>query len=644
MKNRYCLYCGTLLPEDGICLRCGTKYQLDENGQLKVIPRRVKKVSAKPTPKKKFSVKKKTEASETETQTIHIPEDIFSFSDDAKRQEKRTDWTNSQNDGEYYVPNFVFQNDINGFDNQREQASDSLDSQAELSQRKKSSPAALLAVFLIISVLSASLSFLLLKQWKAQPSGNPSKLTQQINGEEAGPVDYSSVLNAYEEYEKKGFRRVTSEYVNEDIDYIVDAKTDKIAYVYYDLNNDGIDELLISLTDENNINHSIYDIYTYSDKPERLVNPGTWFHPDSNEGLYFYTNGEICFIKGPMEDVGDSRIKAFEYITYSFPAKSTSLKEIEKYNLSIETQNGMNKLTAEKTTFGDTEPCSMEDFGKIDDRYSGFLVDADPYEETFFAKWNSDNPVLQLREYSWKHLIETVFDETISEDNRIAITTFQDALDTLYWKMERPSSILYTEDESWPFEIITEKDTDDENKSWSDRRATLEEGGEFFIEDIDNDGVLEFGLKNRIGPSAAFEVAIYRCTGLSHMKTAISSYDFEFYKNGVLAGLAGHNQSWGEMWPSYFFKLDSKKEYNQIGEAFSWDMSLIKEGFPSGVDKDSNGIVYTVDGGKSWIDDQAYNAWFNNNVGSEKRKVQWYTINEKNVTSFKKIALASFQQ
>ena len=57
MKNRYCIFCGTLLPEDGVCLRCGAKYQLADDGQLQVIPRKVKKVSAKTTPKKKNTVK-----------------------------------------------------------------------------------------------------------------------------------------------------------------------------------------------------------------------------------------------------------------------------------------------------------------------------------------------------------------------------------------------------------------------------------------------------------------------------------------------------------------------------------------------------------------------------------------------------------
>lgn len=104
MKNRYCLFCGTLLPEDGVCLRCGAKYELADNGQMKVIPRKVKKVSAK-----KKVTGKKTDPSQAETQTIPIPEDIFSFSDDTKHEERHTDWTG--NSREEYKPNFVLHNE-----------------------------------------------------------------------------------------------------------------------------------------------------------------------------------------------------------------------------------------------------------------------------------------------------------------------------------------------------------------------------------------------------------------------------------------------------------------------------------------------------------------------------------------------------
>ena len=77
------------------------------------IPRKVKKVSAKVSPTKKHTINKKLEPSEADTQTIHIPEDVFSFSDDAKKKEKHTDWTGEGGKADsYYVPNYVIHNDF----------------------------------------------------------------------------------------------------------------------------------------------------------------------------------------------------------------------------------------------------------------------------------------------------------------------------------------------------------------------------------------------------------------------------------------------------------------------------------------------------------------------------------------------------
>ena len=196
---------------------------------------------------------------------------------------------------------------------------------------KKISASSLLAVFLIITLLSASMSYLLLKQHYDGMSYGSTSTKKQVGNEGKRSIDYSPVLEAYKEYEENGFRRVSSNYINEFIDYIIDAKTNKMAYVYSDLNSDGIDELLISLTDEANIYHQIFDVYTFSSEPVRLVPEETWFHPDSNEELCFFTNGDICYSEGPMEDIGDSRIKAFKYVIYDFPKGSSQLIEKEKY-------------------------------------------------------------------------------------------------------------------------------------------------------------------------------------------------------------------------------------------------------------------------------------------------------------------------
>lgn len=640
MKNRYCLYCGTLLPEDGNCLRCGAKYEIDEEGQLRVIPRKVKKVSAKVSLTKKHTIKKKLEPSEADTQTIHIPEDVFSFSDDAEKKEKHTDWTGEGGKADsYYVPNFVIHNDFESHSDQVETNTVDQEPVEAPPPAKKISASSLLAVFLIITLLSASMSYLLLKQHYDGMSYGSTSTKKQVGNEGKRSIDYSPVLEAYKEYEENGFRRVSSNYINEFIDYIIDAKTNKMAYVYSDLNSDGIDELLISLTDEANIYHQIFDVYTFSSEPVRLVPEETWFHPDSNEELCFFTNGDICYSEGPMEDIGDSRIKAFKYVIYDFPKGSSQLIEKEKYELSYEPEIGLNSLSAKKTIAGKTESCSVEEFGVIDDKYRGYLINNEPYEENYFNKWNPDNPVLQIADYPWKHLIEKVFNDGISEDNRIAITTYQDVLSKLYYSIEKHPSIYYDENYAWPFSVITDY-KDEDVSDYSEMREQLEQDGEYFIDDINNDGVLELGLKNRIGPNAAFDATIYRCIGLSHVNPVISGYDFEFYKNGVIATPLGHNQTRGELWPAFYYKLNGQTGYKEIGFAYSWEKAISETDFPNNIDADGNGVVYTVNGGESWIDDQAYNTWINESVNSTKRAVQWYKINEHNVAKFKQIALS----
>ena len=171
MKNRYCLFCGTLLPEDGVCLRCGAKYELANDGQMKVITRKVKKVSAKASVKKKITAKKASDPSEVETQTIPIPEDIFSFSDDAKKAEKYADWTGdakqkhpkTESD---YVPNFVMQEDPSvGSNSAQNDQTFSIDDDYDYSKEKTPETqykVTLLGVFFFFLALAACLSFLLL--------------------------------------------------------------------------------------------------------------------------------------------------------------------------------------------------------------------------------------------------------------------------------------------------------------------------------------------------------------------------------------------------------------------------------------------------------------------------------------------------
>lgn len=105
MANQYCIQCGTLLPEDGVCLRCGAVYSFSEDGTLIIHPRKVKKVTAKTSVKKRIFAKRSLGLEEDDTQAINIPEDIFSHSDHRVNTEKHQDWTGEDED---YIPNFVF--------------------------------------------------------------------------------------------------------------------------------------------------------------------------------------------------------------------------------------------------------------------------------------------------------------------------------------------------------------------------------------------------------------------------------------------------------------------------------------------------------------------------------------------------------
>lgn len=111
MKNQYCKICGTLLPEDGVCLRCGAVYHFADDGTLIEPVRKVKKVSVKPAKKKGIIVKRAIDSSEAETKTIPIPEELFSDSKQVPKAQKRTDWTGSENASfkkeSAYTPNFV---------------------------------------------------------------------------------------------------------------------------------------------------------------------------------------------------------------------------------------------------------------------------------------------------------------------------------------------------------------------------------------------------------------------------------------------------------------------------------------------------------------------------------------------------------
>ena len=173
MKNRYCLFCGTLLPEDGVCLRCGARYELADNGQMKVIPRKVKKVSVK----KKVTAKK-ADSSQAETQTIPIPEDIFSFSDDIKREEKHTDWTGASK-VEKYEPNYGLGNESSELHAESPvHQSVNVEKTAPTNHKRSS---IFWAIFLGITLLVAGITFFVLRDRPTETT--VSVVSSKTNGE-----------------------------------------------------------------------------------------------------------------------------------------------------------------------------------------------------------------------------------------------------------------------------------------------------------------------------------------------------------------------------------------------------------------------------------------------------------------------------
>lgn len=183
MANRFCIQCGTLLPEDGVCLRCGAVYSFADDGTLTIHPRKVKKISAKATPKKKVFAKRTIDSHEADTQTIPIPEDIFSHSEQDGAEEKHADWTGSdagdvsfQSEGHNeYNPNFVLQDEEEAYepypDHEDSQTyydlGPSIAEEPEKASKRTVSRGVLWFLFLVIAVLSAILAYQVLNSWKS---------------------------------------------------------------------------------------------------------------------------------------------------------------------------------------------------------------------------------------------------------------------------------------------------------------------------------------------------------------------------------------------------------------------------------------------------------------------------------------------
>lgn len=168
----------------------------------------------------------------------------------------------------------------------------------------------------------------------------------------------------------------------------------------------------------------------------------------------------------------------------------------------------------------------------------------------------------------------------------------------------------------------------------------------FAVYDVDRDGKEEL-------------VFCYTTTSMAGMTAKIYDYDKDngsvheelstfpmltFYNNGSIGAGVSHNQGYaGDFWPYTFYQYDAESDtYKATYFADAWDKSLSDvnyngEVFPDDADKDGDGIVYYLDspdGSEQGepMDKDAYDAWFNENAGSE-ASVPFQDFTEENINN-----------
>lgn len=161
MANQYCIQCGTLLPEDGVCLRCGAVYSFSDDGTLTIHPRKVKKVTAKTSVKKRIFAKRMADPHEADTQTIQLPEDVFSHSDHRVNTEQHRDWTVEE---DYVSDYLILDNESGSYSNRVEDNDASQNEEPYIpvppKPKKKGKGGALPFLFFIIAILTGVFVFL----------------------------------------------------------------------------------------------------------------------------------------------------------------------------------------------------------------------------------------------------------------------------------------------------------------------------------------------------------------------------------------------------------------------------------------------------------------------------------------------------
>ena len=653
MKNRYCMFCGTLLPEDGVCLRCGAKYRLADDGQLKVIPRKVKKVSVKTTPKKRFTVKTKQESSEAETKTIPIPEDVFSFSDDAKREDMHTDWTGDSEPD--YVPNFVLKDEkeqaYRQYSNANKEGAHKNQAHENNNPRPKQKPlgsGALIAIFLIIAIVSALASYFFLGNHQRDIKDNESPSSQeekpngfQISGD--SKALYAEVLDAYKEYETSGYRPVSNEYVNSDLyygepdvenywDYMWIRVNERIAYAFWDINNDGVEELFVGRTNDRGEYFSIIDVYTFKNAPTRVFPDFGFVGPGSV--MHFYEDGSIAETPEQQDGPSDKRVKEQGYTFYELKKGDATATQIKAYWITtLLDTSGTEYFKAYKRENGSEAEVSLEEYGKIDDMYGGAWLENMP---EYSAKWNNNNQVVKEKVFNWHYLINHSALSGLSEENKKAVAAYKQFVFGLYYERNAGYGDEAKElDEMKRYLIELLNNFDDQEEM-----SVLAEELEFSVCDVNNDDVLDFAIRSRIGPTVAHKSVLYNYSGNSNeVVNVLEGYDLEYYPNGNVAVLWGHNQTKGDLWPRTYYQQNKPKQgYNDFGQVYAWSRANIEEGFPYSADKDNNGIVYTFDMDNTWVDDSAYQAWLKRYGVENPKAFDWYTFSLDNIRQFETIA------
>lgn len=173
-----------------------------------------------------------------------------------------------------------------------------------------------------------------------------------------------------------------------------------------------------------------------------------------------------------------------------------------------------------------------------------------------------------------------------------------------------------------------------------------DEKDRYAIFDVDSDGREELILyiSETIMASCCLQVYEYDIeSGEMRCEMGGFPYDVHFLKNGLAKTGMSHGTG-GErddFWPYDFYKYDPDADFFfSAGFVYQWDGNIrpdmFGEPFPDDVDKDGNKVVYTVTvldapEGKTggYIDDDAYNAWYEEYFGgAEDFEIPWDTMDK----------------